>query len=169
MRSLPGLVVLLMLSVAGCGAESSTAGAGPGEAMAGTGTTADLDFTATTLDGGRFDGSSLEGVPTVLWFWTPWCPTCRAQIPTVSGLGKEYAGRVHVVGVGGLDAQAEIEALAGEISNVTHLVDEEGVVWNHFRVTAQSTYTVIDADGEIVLEGYLDNGELEDLVADLAG
>ena len=52
---------------------------------------------------------------------------------------------------------------------MTHLVDEEGVVWNHFRVTAQSTYTVIDADGEIVLEGYLDNGELEDLVADMAG
>ncbi len=40
----------------------------------------------------------------MLWFWAPWCPTCRAQIPTVSGLG-EYADQVNVVGVGGLDTQ----------------------------------------------------------------
>jgi thiol-disulfide isomerase/thioredoxin len=168
MRRLPGLVVLLVLALAGCGAEPSTAKTDAGEAVAGSGTTADLDFSATTLDGERFDGTSLEGAPAVLWFWAPWCPTCRAQIATVSGLGEEYAGRVHVVGVGGLDTQGEIEALAGEIDHVTHLVDEEGVVWKHFRVTAQSTYTVIDADGDIVHEGYLDNGELEELVADLA-
>ncbi len=105
----------------------------------------------------------------MLWFWAPWCPTCRAQIPTVSGLGEEYADRVNVVGVGGLDTQGNIEALAGRIDHVTHLVDDEGAVWKHFHVTAQSTYTVIDADGEIMHEGYLDNGELEDLVARLAG
>ena len=36
-------------------------------------------------------------------------------------------------------------------------------------MTAQSTYTVIDADGEIIAEGYLDDAELNDLVAQLAG
>jgi len=42
-------------------------------------------------------------------------------------------------------------------------------VWRHFRVTAQSTYTVVGADGEIKAEGYLDDDELSDLVARLAG
>ncbi len=166
---LSGLLVFLVLVLAGCGTATTTAGTTAGGDVTGTGKTADLDFAATRLDGQPFQGTTLAGKPTVLWFWAPWCPTCRAQIPTVSGIGEEYAGRVNVIGVGGLDTQGEIEAMAGRIEHVTHLVDDQGTVWKHFRVTAQSTYTVIDADGEIVHEGYLDNGELEDLVADLAG
>jgi thiol-disulfide isomerase/thioredoxin len=169
MRMLRVLAVLVVLILAGCGTATNPNGTNSGDEVIGTGKTVDLAFTATTLEGERFEGDSLRGEPTVLWFWAPWCPTCRAQIPTVSSLGEEYAGRVNVIGVGGLDSQGEIEALAGRIDHVTHLVDDEGAVWKHFRVTAQSTYTVIDADGEIVHEGYLDNGELEDLVAKLAG
>jgi thiol-disulfide isomerase/thioredoxin len=169
MRMLCGLLVLLVLVLAGCGTATTTTGATTGGDVIGTGKAADLDFAATTLEGQPFQGTTLAGRPTVLWFWAPWCPTCRAQIPTVSGIGEEYADRVNVIGVGGLDTQGEIEALAGRIEHVTHLVDDEGAVWKHFGVTAQSTYTVIDADGEIVHEGYLDNGALEDLVADLAG
>jgi thiol-disulfide isomerase/thioredoxin len=167
MKTLRGLLVLLVLVLAGCGSATSTTGTTAGGGVTGSANTADLDFTATTLEGEALEGSNLEGAPTVLWFWAPWCPTCRAQIPTVSSIGEEYAGRVNVVGVGGLDTHREIEKLAGRIEHVTHLVDDEGTVWKQFGVTAQSTYTVIDADGEIVHEGYLDNGALEDLVADL--
>jgi thiol-disulfide isomerase/thioredoxin len=169
MRTLSGLLVLLGLVLAGCGTATTPPETAARGDVIGTGKTADLDFTARTLEGEPFEGTSLAGTPTVLWFWAPWCPTCRAQIPTVSGIGEEYADRVNVIGVGGLDTQGEIEALADRIEHVTHLVDDEGTVWKHFRVTAQSTYTVIDADGEIVHEGYLDNGALEDLVADLVG
>jgi hypothetical protein len=31
-----------------------------------------LDFTASTIDGGQLDASSLEGRDVVLWFWAPW-------------------------------------------------------------------------------------------------
>ncbi len=163
------IAALLTLALTGCGAATSTVGAGPADEVPAEAAPADLRFTATTLEGERFEGASLEGRPTVLWFWAPWCLTCRSQIATVSGLGAEYAGEVNVVGVGGLDAQGEIEALAGQIDDVTHLVDEQGTVWRHFGVTAQSTYTVIDADGEVRHEGYLDDAALEDLVAELAG
>jgi thiol-disulfide isomerase/thioredoxin len=169
---LSGLVVLLVLALAGCGsgtaAPAAPADGGASEVPSSV-ETADLGFSARTLAGEPFEGASLAGTPTVLWFWAPWCPTCRAQIATVSGLGREYDGRVNVVGVGGLDTQDAIEELAGGIEDITHLVDDEGEVWKHFGVTAQSTYTVIDADGAIVHEGYLDNGALEDLVASLVG
>ena len=128
-----------------------------------------LDFTATTLAGESFDGASLAGKPAVLWFWAPWCPTCRAQIPEVTALAKQYAGTVSFVGVGGLDSAEAITDLADTIPNITHLVDAEGSVWKHFGVTAQSTFEVISADGEIISSGYLSDGDLADMVAGLAG
>ncbi len=42
-------------------------------------------------------------------------------------------------------------------------------MWRHFGVVEQSTYVVLDADGEVVSEGYLDDAELADMVSDLAG
>lgn len=127
------------------------------------------DFSAESLEGGTFDGASIAGTPTVIWFWAPWCPTCRAQIPTVTSLAEEYDGQVEFVGAGGLASDAEIRELAEEIPHVTHLIDVDGEVWSKFGVTAQSTFAVIDETGEIVENGYLDTGALEDLVEDLAG
>ncbi|WP_402461795.1 TlpA family protein disulfide reductase [Isoptericola aurantiacus] len=135
-----------------------------------TSTDAVYDFTATTLDGGTFEGSSLEGSPAVLWFWAPWCPTCIMQIPTVTGLAEDYGDDVAVVGVGGLDDAAAISDMAEKnISGITHLVDDAGEVWQHFGMTQQSTFVVLDADGEIVVEGSVPETELESVVADLAG
>jgi len=167
MRWLTALIAATLLALAGCG--SPTAPGAPGRDLVGTGKTADYNFTGTTLGGKTFDGSTLAGKPAVLWFWAPWCPTCRAQSVTVSELAEKYAGRVAVIGVGGLDSQEAIEELAAQIPHVTHLVDADGTVWKHFRVTAQSTYTVIDADGEIIAEGYLDDDKLVSLIGQLAG
>jgi len=167
MRWIPALAAVLVLLLTGCGTQEAPS-AGAGSQLIGTGKVADLDFSGTTVDGSRFDGSSLEGKPAVLWWWAPWCPTCRAQSGNVSELAEKYDGKVAVVAVGGLDSAQAIEGLAVQIPHVTHLVDDRGEVWQHFRVIAQSTYTVIDADGEIIAEGYLDDAELNDLVAQLA-
>jgi thiol-disulfide isomerase/thioredoxin len=167
MRWLIAMLALTVLAVTGCGTERSPAGERPDPI--GTGPTADYAFTATTLSGETFDGQTLQGKPAVLWFWAPWCPTCRAQIGAVSALAEQYEGKVAVVGVGGLDSPEAIKDLAAEIQNVTHLVDADGTVWQHFGVTEQSSYRVIDAEGKILAEGYLDNDELITLVEQIAG
>lgn len=133
-----------------------------------TGRLADYGFSTVALDGTPFDGSELQGDPAVLWFWAPWCPTCRAQSGNVSALAERHSGEVAVVGVGGFDSASAIESVAETIPHVTHVLDPSGEVWRHFGVTAQSTYTVIGADGEIVFEGYLDDDRLNELVAELA-
>lgn len=167
MRPVLALTAVLLLLLTACGAQDAPP-AGPGAEVTGTGKVADLDFTGTTLDGSTLEGSTLEGKPAVLWFWATWCPTCRAQSGNVSALAEEYDGEVAVIGVGGRDDAEAIEDLADQIPAVTHLVDDRGAVWRHFGVTAQSTYTVIDTDGEIITEGYLDDAELNDLVSRLA-
>jgi len=167
MRWLIALLTVAVLVLAGCGSPGTPSTDAPG--LIGAGRTADLDFTGTTLDGEPFDGNTLEGRPAVIWFWAPWCPTCRAQSATVDELADRYGGEVAVIGVGGLDSREAIEQVAAQIPHVTHLVDADGQVWKHFRVTAQSTYSVIAPDGEILAEGYLDNDELIALVERLAG
>ncbi|WP_125776351.1 TlpA family protein disulfide reductase [Antribacter gilvus] len=187
-------LILLALLLGGCaGSPEPGAGPGPGaspsaaassEAAEGAASSSEAPgptpegagpvpevyaFTGTTPDGATFSGEELVGNPAVLWFWAPWCPTCRSQIPTVTALAEEFDGEVAVVAVGGLDGEDAILDLAGDIPHVVHLVDDEGSVWRHFGVTQQSTYTVLDAHGEVVSEGYLSDGDISALVADLAG
>ncbi|MGB5953467.1 MAG: redoxin family protein [Ornithinimicrobium sp.] len=131
---------------------------------------ADLSFSATTLEGEAFEGAQLAGKPAVLWFWAPWCPTCLAQAPTVGELADEYDGEVNVVGVGGAAESSEIEGVAKDIEGPTHLIDEPGVVWQHFEITAQSTYVILDADGKVVTDGeFLSDEQLRETVAEVAG
>lgn len=165
MRPLAALVCALALLLSGCGSDTDAA-----SAVDGTGAPAVLDFRSETVSGEPFDGAELAGKPTVFWFWAPWCPTCRAQIPGVGELAAAHGDEVNVVGVGSLDEPAAIEGFADEVSSaVTLLTDPEGTVWRHFGVTAQSTYFVLDEDGTELAEGYLDDAELADLVDDLVG
>lgn len=168
MRWIITALVIGLLTLAGCGTTTANSPAAGG-APIGTGKVADYDFSGTTLSGAAFNGSTLKGKPTVLWFWAPWCPTCRSQSPNVADLGKKYAGKVNIVAVSGLATKEMIDDIAPAIHNVTHLVDTKGTIWNHFHVETQSTFTVISADGEIVSEGYLEDARLDALVARLAG
>ena len=187
MRSLAALVCALSLLLSACGADTDAAptsgtdqgtststdkggaAVSPGD-QGDAGTPAVLDFTSETVGGEPFDGADLAGKPTVIWFWAPWCPTCRAQISGVGELAATYGTDVNVVGVGSLDEQEAIEGFADEVSSdVTLLTDPDGAVWRHFGVTAQSTYLVLDEHGTEQSKGYLDDAELVDLVAGLVG
>lgn len=161
-----GLLLCLVLALAGCGSPAAAPpGVGASPAVGGE----PLDFTAVTTDGDTFDGRSLAGLPAVLWFWAPWCPTCRAQIPAVTSLAEQYGDQVGFVGVGSLDDPAAIEGFATDAAaeGLTQLSDADGAVWRHFGITEQSVYVILDADGEVVDDGYLDNDELADAVAGL--
>ncbi len=182
LKTLAALLLGALLVLTGCGATAegeglpaSAASAGPSGSTGSTGGSSsrsmvspELEFTAEALDGSTFDGTELAGKPAVLWFWAPWCPTCLAQASGVSGLAGKYDGVVNVVGVGGLSDVAAIRDFAEMVPGPTHLIDEEGAVWRHFGVTAQSTYVVLDADGAVVADGYLDDAALARKVAELA-
>jgi thiol-disulfide isomerase/thioredoxin len=166
------LLVVAVLAMAGCGASSErTSGKGPAGSVSTGSSESLLAFTATTLDGKRFDGASLAGKPAVLWFWAPWCPTCLGQAPGVREAVAKFADRVNIVGVAGLDkteAMPEFVRLA-KVETMPHLADEAGVVWKRFAVVAQSTFVFLDAAGRVTFRGGLDADEVPDRVATLLG
>ncbi len=108
-----------------------------------------LDFTATTVGGEELDGATLAGKPVLLWFWAPWCPTCRGQVPQVEGLAADYDGELAVVGVGSLDSAEAIADFAGDFEGVTHVFDTDGVLCNMFGVAEQSSFVLLAAEGEV--------------------
>ncbi|TDO29870.1 thiol-disulfide isomerase/thioredoxin [Kribbella sp. VKM Ac-2527] len=168
-----GLLVALV-AVNGCSGTPSTgttpATAAPDAATGQTAAPADLlNFTARTVTGATFDGRRLAGKPVVLWFWAPWCATCRAQAGWVSALAEKYAGKVSVVGVGGLDASAAVRDYGAALSGFPQLDDANGRIWTRFGVIVQSSYVVLDAAGRVQFQGYLDNDELDRRVAQLVG
>jgi thiol-disulfide isomerase/thioredoxin len=141
-----------------------------GDGAAGEAVPATLDFTGTTVSGESFEGASLAGRPTLLWFWAPWCPTCRGQIPQVEGVAAEHAGDLNVVGVGSLDSAEAIAGFADDVDAITHLEDVDGELWRRFGVTEQSSFVLLDADGAVVFEaGYGGTDELDARVDDVVG
>lgn len=163
-RTALALAVATALLLTACGTD--TRGGSSADASA----SSLYDVTSETVDGETWDGADLRGRVTVLWFWAPWCPTCRAQISGINALSAEHGDDVAIVGVGAQDdAQAIAEFAAAVDPAVTSLSDVDGGVWRHFEVTAQSTYLVLDDTGATQAEGYLDEAELASIVADLVG
>lgn len=129
-----------------------------------------LDFSATTVAGDAFDGATLAGRPTVLWFWAPWCPTCRGQIPQVEALAADHGDDINVIGIGSLDSAEAIAGFADDVAGLTHLEDVDGELWRRFEITEQSSFVVLDADGAVSFEaGYGGSGDLEAEVESLLG
>lgn len=106
-----------------------------------------LDFTATTLSGAPFDGSSLQGKPAVLWFWTPWCPFCNAEAPSVSSVAAANP-EVTFVGVA---ARSDVGAMQNFVSkynlDFTNLNDADGSIWARYNVPWQPAYVFYRPDG----------------------
>ncbi|MEO3742182.1 redoxin domain-containing protein [Plantactinospora sp. B5E13] len=129
-------------------------------------------FAATTVDGKPFDAATLRGRPVVFWFWASWCPRCRAAADDVAGLHRDFADRVQVIGVAGLNSgdDAMRKFVAGQgITGFVNLADDEGQVWRRFGVTSQEYYVLLDAAGTVVHKGALTPQALRERVAALAG
>jgi thiol-disulfide isomerase/thioredoxin len=164
MRRLTVWLLLILVAASGCGRAAGDSG-GP----ASTPTGPLLAFTATTLDGKPFNGMTLSGRPTVLWFWAPWCPICLQEAPGVRVAVSRYGDRVNIVGVAGLDktaAMPEFVRLA-RVAMMTHIADETGVVWKRFGIASQAVFVFLDASGQVTFRGRLESDEVPDRIAAL--
>src|SRR5665213_2895932 len=59
-------------------------------------------FISKTITGKIIDSKSFLGHVTVLDFWATWCIPCRASMPALEKLSKDYANKgVQVIGMSG--------------------------------------------------------------------
>lgn len=162
------LTATSVLVLAACTGDGGATSAVPGS---GSGGGAALDFAATELRGDEFAGSELVGRDTVLWFWAPWCASCRAEAPEVAEAATAFDGRVEVVGVPGKGDTAEMEAFVAETrtGGLRHLVDDDGSIWRGFGVIGQPAFAFVDDDGTVeVFNGGLGFGPLTERMAELS-
>ena len=124
------------------GEDGATPGAPAAEA-------APLDFSATQLSGEPFEGSELEGADTVLWFWAPWCTSCRAEAPDVVEAAGDFEGSVEIVGVPGRGEVAEMDGFVADTGtgSLRHVVDEDGAIWRDYGIIGQPAFAFVDDDG----------------------
>ncbi|WP_262282175.1 redoxin domain-containing protein [Micromonospora sp. MA102] len=129
-----------------------------------------LSFTAKTLDGTAFSAAALAGKPVVLWFWAPWCATCASQAWTVAEIAPKYRDTVPIVGVAGLGEQKAMKEFVSEfeLAGTPQLDDRSGALWRRFEVVEQSTFVIVDRDGRVVHQGFLDGESLTRQVDALA-
>ncbi|ATW52858.1 hypothetical protein CGZ69_26160 [Streptomyces peucetius subsp. caesius ATCC 27952] len=131
-----------------------------------------LQFTAETVDGKPFEGSTLAGKDVVLWFWAPWCGECRREAPHVAAVQAATKNEAVFVGVAGLGQSADMRAFVKDykVSAFTHIADLNGTVWKRFGVIQQPAYAFVDDSGKVdVVRGELGEKALAAKVAELTG
>ena len=173
-----GLVVVAFAVLVGCGGPATTGQQANGVTKSEQNISAQnrgavaeqLRFTTKTIDGHDFSGQSLAGKPTVLWFWSPWCPVCQREAPAVAKAAQANT-RVTFVGVAAQDTVPAMKDFVSKykMGSFTHLADVDASVWQRFDVTSQPAFAFIATDGSVqVVKGTLSEQDLAQRVATLA-
>jgi thiol-disulfide isomerase/thioredoxin len=163
------LLAALALLLAACSSAVGTAPSSRAVASDAAGLSA-LDFRAVTLEGGEFDAAALAGTPVVLWFWAPWCTICRTEAPGVAKVAAEYEGTVAFLGIPGRGEIGEMREFVEDTGTgaLTHVVDDDGALWQRFDVVAQPAFAFVGADGTVeTFGGSLDPDSLRAAAAEL--
>lgn len=121
----------------------------------------------TTFDGRAFDPKSIEGKPTLLYFWASWCPICRREMLVLEQHYQTYKDKdFNIVAINFRDEEPKARAMVNMVkpSFVVGLIDDQ---WRNDYPNLKSTPTwyLLDKNGvirkiivgkEVISGGWLD-------------
>jgi len=128
-------------------------------------------FTVTALDGSRFSLDEMGGHVVLIDFWATWCGPCKAELPHMKKIAKEFAGQPLVIISVSWDSD---ETKWRDFINKNEMTwvqyrDADQSLSKAFGISAIPHYFTIDSDGvltaEMLGEGSDVEGKLKKLVA----
>jgi thiol-disulfide isomerase/thioredoxin len=167
------LIVLAASLLAACGAKETPAPAEQPSAPASR--TVEVgkqvpSYTATWLDGSKFDLAGERGNVVMLNLWATWCGPCRYEIPELERLHARFARqRFKVIGVSVDEGPVDEVRKFVSDQKMTYPValDPEGRLAVLFETTVLPTTALIDRTGKVVWKsaGIVDVNDTEMLKA----
>lgn len=93
----------------------------------------------------------VAGKPSLLWFWAPHCPICRAEAPDLVDFAARHGDDVQIIGVGAQDDLEQARGFLAETGtdDLQMIWDASGKSWVHYGVTNQPTVIVLDPAGKV--------------------
>jgi thiol-disulfide isomerase/thioredoxin len=109
-------------------------------------------FSGATVDGFTLSLESLRSRVVLLNFWASWCLECRAELPVLEQLHRDYAPRgLMVVAVNFRDEPGTVRQYARELGLTMPLVlDSAGAIRQSYGVIGFPTSFLVARDGRAV-------------------
>jgi peroxiredoxin len=109
-------------------------------------------FTAGTLDARPLSMADLRGKVVVVNFWASWCVECRAEMPALEGLHREFTSRgLAVIGVNVREDVGTARRYAAQMGLTFPVVlDPNGTIPTAYGVVGLPTTVVVARDGRAV-------------------
>jgi cytochrome c-type biogenesis protein len=137
-----------------------------------------IDFTLMDWQGNETSLSDYKGEIVFLNFFATWCPPCQAEMPEFEEASIDYEGEVTFLIVDvytGEKAGTSVQDVKDWYSEggftMPMVIDEEGVLNDHYPVRAFPTTFVIDEEGGVVgyLEGAMTREMVDQVIAQVKG
>ena len=109
------------------------------------------DFRLPKMDGSEISLADLKGRPTVLIFWTAWCPVCKEEAPVFNSLAEKYEPRgVQVLGINIQDSIARTQGGIKDFGiRYTVARDADAHVARRYSVKGTPTIILLDQNGVV--------------------
>lgn len=110
------------------------------------------DFALPQPDGTLYRLAETRGGPVILNFWATWCPSCRAEMPSMQRAHQMLAEEgIAVVAVNVGDDAQEVAAFLAEMPVDFPLpMDADTKITTRYPVIGLPTTFIIDPDGRLV-------------------
>jgi cytochrome c biogenesis protein CcmG, thiol:disulfide interchange protein DsbE len=107
------------------------------------------DFELKTVEGKTYKLSDLKGKPVMLNFWATWCPPCRAEMPIMEAVYKEYEAQGFVILAINLgESDVAIKSFRDRLGlTFPIVVDKDDKVTRMYDIVPLPTSYFVDKDG----------------------
>ena len=104
------------------------------------------------FDGTRFDPKSIEGKPTLIYFWASWCPICRQELPPLEKRYQTYKDKgFTIIAINFRDKPERARALIESVKPISFPVGAINESWrlDYPNIYGTPTWLLLDKKGVI--------------------